>query len=86
MMPVVKRFTPPLLTSPSRTGTAAAEAPLERDPFPRRETLAGAGASAKVFQASHAGQRPSHRDDSWPQAEQKKTERAFAIPRSLLPG
>jgi hypothetical protein len=38
-----------------------------------------AGASAKVFQASQAGQRPSQRNDSWPHAEQKKTDRTFAM-------
>ncbi|GAC1533993.1 MAG: hypothetical protein NVS2B17_02430 [Candidatus Velthaea sp.] len=30
------------------------------------------GVSANVFQASHVGQRPSHRADSKPQALQKK--------------
>jgi hypothetical protein len=32
-----------------------------------------------VFQASQAGQRPSQRVDSCPQAEQKKSVRAFAM-------
>jgi len=32
-----------------------------------------------VFHASQAGQRPSQRVDSWPQAEQKKSVRALAM-------
>jgi hypothetical protein len=36
------------------------------------------GRSSKVFQLEHCGQRPSHRADSNPHAEQKKTLRALA--------
>src|SRR5579872_5243357 len=37
------------------------------------------GASAKVFQPSQLGQRPSQRGDSNPHEEQKKTARALAM-------
>jgi hypothetical protein len=36
------------------------------------------GASSKVFQASHDGQRPSQRADSNPHPVQKKTDLALA--------
>jgi hypothetical protein len=72
------RLTAPLETSPSRTGTPGAM-PAERVTVAFFPFVATAGASTKVFQASHAGQRPCQRVDSCPHAEQKKAVRVFAI-------
>src|SRR5271165_3373964 len=57
--------------------TSAGPAPARRGAGTR--VLSGAGASLKVFQASHAGQRPNQREASCPHAEQKKSVRDFAM-------
>jgi hypothetical protein len=64
-----KRETPPDPTWCKGNG-AVAGAAAERLCAPMRAGAA-AGRRSKVFQASHCGQRPSHRGDSKPQAEQK---------------
>ena len=69
-------------TSPSRVGRACGG---ER---PARACAAGppcraTGASANVFHASQAGQRPSQRADSCPHAEQKKARSLRATGRSF---
>jgi len=78
-MPLDVRTTLALDTSASRSGED--ELPAVLGPAAAFERGTAAGASAKVFHASHAGQRPSHRDDSCPQAEQKKSERTLATTR-----
>jgi hypothetical protein len=47
---------------------------------------AEAGASAAVFHAPQAGQRPNQRADSWPQLEQKKWLEVFFFDMSFLTG
>ena len=74
-MPVKTRATSPLSIARMLRG------PFERDgPLCRLARFFWSGASANEFQASQAGQRPSQRLASLPQAVQKKSVLAFAIP------
>ena len=76
-IPVEIRSTAPLSTSVNLSG-AATRGPSR--PSEGRLRCA-AGASVNVFHASHPGQRPSQRGDSWPHDEQKKTERFLPVAR-----
>lgn len=67
--------------SAKRTGAAAGVVPRRVVVLPLRGAIVGA--STNVFQASHPGHWPTQRNDSWPHAEQKKIERAFAIARGF---
>ena len=67
--------------SESRTGVLArAEAEGEaEEAFPDDERFAGAGSSARVFHAPHAGHCPCQRGVSLPQSVQKKTVRSLGM-------
>ena len=83
-MPVVMRATLVLSTSRRRTGRRRGAQPRSlraATDFGDRRRFA-----ENEFHASHDGQRPSHRADSKPQAEQKKTVRAFATAQLVPSG